>query len=152
MTNSTFKIRLIPFEQLDLQMLYDILAMRNRVFIVEQNCPYQDIDYEDQSALHLLIHDKDPLIAYARVFINETEKKASFGRVLTAPSHRGKKISKQLLQFLMNYFNKHCPSYDISISAQYYLLDFYRSFGFIEQGKSYDLDGIQHVDMVKPHE
>lgn len=149
MMSSEYKISVIPFAELGLQTLYDILALRSRVFIVEQNCPYQDLDHKDQKALHVLIHDKNQLAAYARIFINTKEKKASFGRVLTAASHRRKKIGRQLLQFLMDYFSKHCPAYDLSISAQYYLVDFYRSFGFFEQGEPYMLDGIQHIDMVR---
>lgn len=142
------KTSIIPFHELGLDRFYEILALRSQVFIVEQQCVYQDLDYKDQHAQHLLVQDNNKLIAYARILPYD-EEAMSFGRLVTAPSHRGLGIGKQLMDLIVSHLHTYHPTQLIIITAQYYLHDFYRNYGFEAQGEPFDMDGILHIRMVK---
>jgi len=131
------------FQQLKLEELYGILSLRIAVFCVEQNCPYQDIDNQDQKAQHVFIKNKDKIIAYARI-IRKSKSKAAIGRVVVDQQHR----KKGLAQIIM----KHCidnlkPSKTIELSAQSYLQRFYKELGFSSTGEYYLEDDIPHEKM-----
>jgi ElaA protein len=137
------------FNQLSCEQLYAILAARAQVFVVEQNCPYQDLDYLDQNAIHVLGYENKDLAAYARILTYSDSQIMSFGRVLTAPNCRGKGYGKQLIQYCLDYLEMNHPEQTIKISAQAYLQKFYTDFDFIIQGDLFDIDGIPHYTMVK---
>lgn len=139
------------FEELALEELYQILSLRNQVFIVEQNCPYLDLDNKDQNSLHLLYYIDNDLAAYTRLLPAKLSfNDVSIGRVLTSPSYRGLGIGKKLMEAsIEGCYDKFGKSI-IRISAQLYLLKFYQSFGFVEEGVPYDEDGIPHIEMAKP--
>lgn len=138
------------FNQLSKNELYKIFQIRSKVFIIEQNCIYQDIDFKDQKALHILIKKKKEIIGYSRVFKSgDYFKKASIGRVVISKENRkkgyGKILMKESIKAIENIFKEK----EIKISAQKYLFDFYTSIGFKKEGKEYLEDGIPHIAMVK---
>jgi ElaA protein len=138
------------FYELTLNELYAILALRNRVFVVEQQSIYNDTDGLDQAATHMLGHDKDILVGYARVLPPDTKyKDPSFGRFLIAKSARKSGLGRLLLSQVIQYMKTTFPNQPIRIEAQSYLKTFYESNGFKSIGEVYDLDGIQHVEMLK---
>ncbi len=139
------------FNELKTQELYDILALRESVFIVEQKSIYHDLDYRDQQSLHLLGIENQQLVAYARILPKDLAypNAVSFGRIVTAASVRGKSFGKALMQQLMQHFTEINNSLPIIISAQQYLEKFYQSYGFNTMSEPYDEDGIPHIKMVK---
>ncbi|MFD1874189.1 GNAT family N-acetyltransferase [Hymenobacter bucti] len=141
-----------PFDALTLAELYALLQLRSEVFVVEQTCAFQDIDGQDQVALHLLGHTAEgELAAYARLFeAGRSYAQASIGRVITSPRHRGRGLGRQLLHEAIAQCAAQFGPQPIKIGAQQYLLDFYQSFGFVVEGEGYLEDGIPHVHMVRP--
>lgn len=138
------------FEELSKTELYDILALRSAVFVVEQHCFYLDPDGKDKDALHLLGMDDNNLVAYLRLFLPNNEyDHIVFGRVLTSFSVRSKGYGKKLIQAMLDYTEKNFKSYDIHCSAQLYLKAFYESFGFKTVSDVYDDAGIPHIKMIK---
>ncbi|WP_233522383.1 GNAT family N-acetyltransferase [Chitinophaga silvatica] len=138
------------FDALTVQELYEILRLRSEVFVVEQNCVYQDLDNADQKALHLMgTDDEGNLLAYTRLFapgIQYTE--ASIGRVVTSPKHgRGKGIGKELMERSIAAVEQHFGMVPIMIGAQQYLHRFYSSLGFKQVSDMYLEDGIPHIKM-----
>lgn len=142
------KTLMLSFAELSPIMLYESLALRNEVFIVEQCCPYQDLDGQDERAQHVLVYDDQKLIAYARILALK-EGQMSFGRVAIIPAYRGRGLGRKLVKEILDYLQTHHPHSNISISAQYYLLDFYQEFAFTASGEPFDLDGISHIWMIK---
>jgi ElaA protein len=136
--------------ELNAQDLYDLLALRSAVFVVEQNCPYQDLDGKDQKSDHIFARDKDgELIACARiVYPGISYSEWSIGRVATAMKVRGSGTGKLLMEQCMNYLIQECDAGGIRISAQEYLLKFYEGFGFEQVSESYLEDDIPHVEML----
>lgn len=149
--------QLKTFNELSVADLYAVLALRQAVFVVEQNCPYQDADGEDQQALHLLGYEDEQLIAYARIFHATGKQKTSLhgadadvhriGRVIVAPHARGRQLGRVLMEKAMQVALSNSVSQQIVIGAQCYLLDFYHSLDFICEGSEYLEDGIPHQDM-----
>ncbi|MCW8451915.1 GNAT family N-acetyltransferase [Legionella quinlivanii] len=137
------------FNELSTQDLYDILQLRNAIFIVEQQCPYQDLDYKDQQALHLCIREEETLLAYARILPDYEADTLSFGRIVTATVARGQGLGKQLLNNVMDYLQTHFAGKMVHIHAQFYLKRFYESYGFWSEGEPFDEDGIPHILMVR---
>jgi len=137
------------FEELTASELYKIMQLRNEVFVVEQNCVYQDADDKDQPSLHLCGWDGEKLVAYTRIIpqgISYTE--ASIGRVVTSPAYRstgaGRQLMQESIERTFSQFN--CSS--IKIGAQVYLTKFYQSLGFVQSGAEYLEDGIPHIEMI----
>jgi ElaA protein len=140
------------FGDLDAASLYAVLALRSEVFVVEQQCIYQDIDGMDPQAVHLLGWQAGPdgrrLAAYLRVFAPGIKHAdVSLGRVISAPFTRGTGLGRALLREGLDYVARTWPDHALRISAQCYLRRFYGEFGFAECSEEYDEDGIQHVDM-----
>ena len=130
--------------------LYQIIKAREAVFVVEQNCPYQETDEMDPHAWHLSAFINGELAAYARVVdpgINKSQP--SIGRVMTLKKFRGQKIGRALMEEAIKFTEQKYPGKDIKISAQVYLQKFYASLGFHAVGEPYDEDGIPHIDMIK---
>lgn len=138
------------FEELQGAELYRILAARSEVFVLEQQCLYQDMDFDDQKALHIWAESNNAIAAYCRVFAPGLKyPEASIGRVLTTKDFRGIGLGKQLITNSLEAINKNFKTDNICISAQDYLLQFYAEFGFEPTGKSYLEDGIPHSEMKK---
>ncbi len=139
------------FEQLAPMEMADMLALRQQVFVVEQNCPYLDIDGKDPMAMHLLGWDSDKLIATLRVFESypDYDNNVSIGRICTAHSVRGTGIGKELVTKALEYIEKNYPSKKIQIGAQDYLKSFYKDFGFKQISDLYLEDDIPHILMLK---
>lgn len=140
----------LSFTDFSIQELYDVLQLRSEIFVVEQDCVYQDIDGKDAKALHVLGYKGKELVAYTRCFKpNDYFKEASFGRVIIKESARkygyGHGLIIETLAAMKDEYNETT----IRISAQTYLLSFYGSHGFIQEGVGYLEDGIPHMNMVK---
>ena len=147
----SMKWLLKKFENLAPHELYAILQLRNEVFVVEQNCVYQDADNKDKFSFHLMGWEEDKLIAYTRLIpagIAYTEP--SIGRVVTSPSARGTGAGRELMQCSIDNIYKLFGKHPIRIGAQLYLKKFYSSLGFEPTGDIYLEDGIEHIEMVKP--
>ncbi|MCM3027802.1 GNAT family N-acetyltransferase [Bacillus safensis] len=137
------------FEQLSKEDLYLILMERVNVFVVEQTCPYPEIDHRDQEALHLIAKENGTIAAYCRIFQNGIMyKEASIGRVLVTQAGRKKGYGKMLLIKALEKLSE-LGETSVKIQAQAYLKSFYESFGFKAVTDVYDEDGIPHLDMVK---
>ena len=142
------------FDELTVQELYDILSLRSEVFVVEQNCAYQDPDGADQRALHLTGTDNEgDLLAYTRIFPPGVQyDEASIGRVVTSPDKgRGKGIGRELMQRSIDAVQEHFGDVDIVISAQAHLHKFYTSLGFRQISDIYLEDDIPHIKMKRDH-
>lgn len=146
--NLEWKIK--RFEALTAIELYNVLQLRSEVFIVEQKCPYQDVDNKDQIALHLIGEDNGETVAYARLFKpKDYFEEASIGRVVVKPTYRDKKLGHILMREAI-YFMKHqFGETKITISAQLYLKKFYESHGFIQTSEPYLEDEIPHIEMKR---
>lgn len=131
-----------PFE------LYAYLQLRSEVFVVEQNCIYQDLDNLDQNSLHVFIHDKDTLVACARIVpANEKYPVISIGRVIVAATYRKQQLGHALMQYCISEIEKHYGPQKIVLSAQAHLQNFYKKHNFAPQGEIYLEDGIPHIHM-----
>jgi len=138
-----------PFSRLSADELYAILQLRSAVFVVEQNCVFQDADNKDQPSFHLMGWQDAALVAYTRlvppgIAYNE----ASIGRVVTAITARGSGIGRMLMQRSIDECRKLFGEGVIRIGAQLYLKEFYTSLGFIPTGGIYPEDGIDHIQML----
>ncbi len=143
-----FKVK--TFSELTTNELYNILQLRSEVFVVEQDCVYQDIDYKDQKALHILGFKNDKIIAYTRIFQpGDYFENASIGRVVVNIKERNFGYGYELMKASLNAIDYHYKVTDITISAQVYLRKFYESLGFIKVGEEYLEDGIPHIRMDK---
>lgn len=139
------------FEELTNYELYAILQLRERVFVVEQNCPYLDSDGKDLHAYHLWIPDEEGVpIAYCRLLPAgiSYETYASIGRVVSHPEHRMTGAGRAVMSLAMDHIARLFPGQPVKISAQQYLLRFYKDFGFVAVGDVYLEDDIPHVAMV----
>ena len=137
------------FDSISKEQLYDVLSLRQRVFIIEQDCFYEDLDYSDQEANHLLLYKDDKLIGYSRVFAPGIKyDAASIGRIVTDLGFRGKGYGKDITQESIQFLKNNFPGSDISISAQYRLVDFYEGLGFEREGSVYLEDDIDHIKMT----
>ncbi len=136
------------FSELTNIELYTILAERQRIFVVEQNCAFQEADYLDEKSWHLMGYMDRQLAAYARiVFPGEKFNGPSIGRIITTQKVRGTGIGKLLLKEAIRQTEKLYPGIDIHLSAQQHLESFYELFGFEQYSEPYDEDGIMHIDM-----
>jgi ElaA protein len=139
--------------ELSTQDLYDLLALRSEVFVVEQNCAYQDLDGKDQKSNHIFARDEDgDMVACARiVFPGVSYSEWSIGRVATSLKVRRSGAGKLLMDQCMSYLINDCNAGGIRISAQEYLLKFYEGFAFEQVSESYLEDDIPHVEMLYVH-
>jgi ElaA protein len=138
------------FQELTTQELYNILALRQEVFVVEQKCFYQDIDNQDQQAVHLLGMKNHNLAAYLRLFPIGTlyTDALSFGRVVVKQSERSQGLASEAMNQVELFLKKSKNTAPVIISAQMYLKEFYASYGYQTTGTPYDEDGIPHIKMI----
>lgn len=136
------------FNDLSPQDLYDILRLRSEVFVVEQNCVFQDMDNKDHACYHLMMRRSD-LVAYARLVpAGVCYDEMSIGRVVTKATVRGTGIGKILMEEAIRMCIEKFGQGPIRIGAQCYAENFYRQLGFVPQGDIYDEDGIDHIEMI----
>jgi ElaA protein len=144
------KIKTKTFNELTIHELYDLLQLRSEVFVVEQDCVYQDVDGKDQKALHILGYKDDKLVAYTRLFKPGLYfKEASIGRVVVAENERQFKYGYAIMEASIAAINNNYNETIIKISAQTYLKKFYNNLGFKSVGEEYLEDGIPHIAMVR---
>ncbi len=142
--------RIKTFEEFTVPELYAVIKARVDVFVVEQNCPYPDLDNYDQKALHLWAEEDGEVLAYCRIFDKGIKyKETSIGRVLTTEKARGKNLGKQMIAYAVQTIENRFRTSGIRISAQDYLLRFYSGFGFEDTGKKYLEDDIPHTEMLR---
>ena len=145
------KYTLKKFENLSLDTLYQIMVLRQEVFVVEQDCAYLDADDKDQKSYHVLGMDEEGVLqTYARLMPKGLSylDYNSIGRVITSSSYRGQGEGKALMKFSIKQIQLLYPNETTKISAQVYAIPFYRALGFVESGDHYDEDGIPHVAML----
>ena len=138
------------FQDLTVDEFHDILQLRINVFIVEQNCPYPELDDKDKIAFHLFgINKENKMIAYTRIFKpGDYYKEAAFGRVAVHQDYRNQNIGFQLVEQTIIEIHKLFGNTNIKIGAQTYLSNFYQSFDFHQVGDDYIEDGIPHIHML----
>ena len=147
---SSKEIKLIWKEYKDLSSdeLYAILHLRQKVFVLEQDCPYIDADYSDQDAFHLLAYKDNDLIGYLRAFKPGIKYEgSSLGRIVTEINSRGLGVGKMIIIEGVNFLRKEYSNYEIVISAQHRLQHFYIDLGFTPRGEVYLEDNIDHIQM-----
>lgn len=139
------------FNELTTDELYKIIQLRIAVFVVEQNCPYQDLDDKDQRSLHLLAWEDASLVGLTRLVPPKVSYDAysSIGRVVTHPDYRAHGLGRKLMEISIQYCFDVFPGYNIKISAQSYLIPFYESLEFEKTGTEYLEDNIPHHAMIK---
>jgi len=138
------------FNQLTARELYFALQLRSEVFVVEQNCVYQDLDGKDFKALHIMGFKNDELVAYTRIFRpNDYFEEASIGRVVVKENHRKYNYGADIMMASIQAIKEHFNQTKIILSAQTYLIRFYNDLGFYEVGETYLEDDIPHIKMVK---
>ena len=144
--------RCLRFNDLKLSELYDLLALRQEVFVLEQTCFYQDIDGLDQDALHV-VGWQDGLVAYTRILKPGVRfQEVAFGRVLTKHAVRGTGVGRELITKTIAFIENEFSTPVIRISAQHYLEKMYRNFGFSTVSEPYLEDGIPHIEMLKDNQ
>lgn len=138
-------------EEFSAQDLYALLKMRVDVFVVEQNCPYPELDGKDSDALHLTLMAGSHLLASARILKpSDASYPVKIGRVVVSPAHRGKRLGDALMREAIATCEHRFPGNAIALSAQSHLQLFYQSFGFVPTSAEYLEDGIAHIDMSRP--
>ena len=146
-------IKVKSFDMLSAQELYKMLQLRSEVFVVEQDCVYQDIDDKDQKALHIIGYKAEAIVAYTRVFKpGDYFNEASIGRVVVQENERQHKYGYDIMNASIAAIKTHFNTDDIKISAQTYLKRFYNRLQFFEVGEEYLEDGIPHVQMLYKNE
>ncbi len=141
---------IIPFDQFDIKELYEVLQLRQTVFVVEQDCPYLDNDNYDLKAYHMMGRtEQGELLAYCRILQpGHYYAETSIGRVVTAQAARGTGAGKDLMKIAVQACESLFPEKNIRIMAQVYLLKFYTELGFVEEGDIFLEDGIEHIEML----
>ena len=137
------------FYELDTEDLYQILRLRSEVFVVEQDCVYQDIDNKDQNAIHLYYKENNEILAYTRIFkAGHYYENPCIGRVVVSKKNRGNDLGKKIMIDSMEYIKQNIKGEKIELSAQKYLNKFYKDLGFYKIGEDYLEDGIPHQRMI----
>ena len=144
------EILIKTFNELSIDELYGLLGLRSEVFVVEQDCVYQDIDDKDKKALHIIgIKDKK-IVAYTRIFKpGDYFENTSIGRVVVKEDKRKEGLGKEIMLASLETISDKIGRVEVEISAQVYLKNFYNDLNFLEVGKEYLEDGIPHIRMVK---
>lgn len=139
----------LSFDALSNQQLYQMLALRSEVFVVEQNCAYQDLDGKDLKAIHLIGSLNNKVLATARLLPKGVSypDAASIGRIVVHPSLRGQDLGRKTVELALEQYQKLWPNEALLIGAQARLTRFYEELGFVAEGEIYDEDGIDHITM-----
>lgn len=138
------------FNELSNTEVYQICKLRQDIFILEQTCLYNDLDNKDSLALHFTIKQEGELLAYARFFpLGEFHADySSIGRFLVSNVHRNKNLAHKLMEYTLQIVDQAYKA-SIKISAQTYLLEFYKQYSFVPVGDEYVEDGLPHWDMIR---
>ena len=136
------------FDNLSRKEIHDLFLLRSQVFVVEQNCVYQDIDGKDEKAEHVLVKKNNKIIAYARVLEYSDRNNISIGRIVVSKKERGNSLGSDLLDFILKKIHQEKPKRPIKISAQAHLEKFYTDHGFKRTSNTYMEDGIPHISMT----
>ena len=145
--------RFAPFAELTPREVHDLLQLRAAVFVVEQNCVFQDVDGADLESWHLLGRRGDSLVAYARLIPAGVKfDEPSIGRVVSLPALRGTGLGRDLMAEALRRADTLWPGRAIRIGAQQRLERFYNDFGFAQSSAPYDEDGIMHIEMLRTQE
>jgi ElaA protein len=146
----SFMWKILTWEDLSRDELYALLRLRAEVFVVEQDCPYQDLDGKDDTGHHLWAEDNQGIAGYLRILPpGVSYEESSIGRVVTTDRVRRMGVGKELMRRGIAAAQQMYPDSEIHISAQKYLFDFYTSFGFEQVGEEYLEDGIPHIGMIR---
>ena len=138
------------FSELNTNDLYQLLQLRSAVFVVEQECLYQDIDGRDQEAFHVLGFKNDRLVAYTRIFKpGDYFEQPGIGRVAVTEDERSKGYGYQIMKASIQFIEQQFNTSEIKVSAQTYLKSFYNNLNFYQVGEGYLEDGIPHISMLK---
>jgi ElaA protein len=144
------KWKIKPVEALTVHELYDVLQLRSKIFVVEQNCVYLDLDNKDKKALHLIGEFEGKIIAHSRLFdAGISFDNASIGRVVVDPDYRDRKFGHDLMKESIAGIKSNFGKDKITIGAQLYLKKFYESHGFVQTSEIYLEDDIPHIEMVR---
>jgi ElaA protein len=139
-----------PFDGLSVNELYDLLQLRSKIFVVEQNCVYLDLDGKDKVALHLFAEFEGKIVAHARLFkAGISFDNASIGRVVVDADYRDRKWGHDLMREAIAGIASNFNETKIIIGAQLYLKKFYESHGFIQSSEMYLEDDIPHIEMIR---
>jgi ElaA protein len=151
MADMPYTVDVRRMEEFSAHALFMLMKMRVDVFVVEQKCPYPELDNKDVDALHLRLLNGDELIASARILspVHSTDP-VKIGRVVVSPAHRGKRLGDALMREAIAVCEQQFSASPIALSAQSHLQFFYQSFGFTPTSAEYLEDGIPHIDMVRP--
>lgn len=138
------------FEALSLMEFHELLKLRVDVFVVEQACPYPELDGQDPSAIHILGHNaENEIVAVARILPPAPDDVPHIGRIAVRQDLRGKGIAKELMNVALEEVAKRYGTRRSALAAQSHLEKFYAAFGYVRQGPDYPWDGIPHVDMLR---
>jgi len=144
------EIKVKTFIELSIDELYDILQLRSEIFVVEQDCVYQDIDGKDRKALHIIGYKEGKIVAYTRCFDKGFYfEEAAIGRVVVAKDQRKYGLGHDIMKASLKAIQDHFKTDSIKLSAQQYLVKFYQSHGFKTIGEGYLEDGIPHIAMIR---
>jgi ElaA protein len=143
------KVDIKQFYELSLDEFHDIIALRIEVFIIEQDCPYQDLDGKDKKSHHLFIRNNDnQIIATARILPpGLSYPEISIGRVVSSAKNRESKLGHLIMEQSLTFIHKKWENQSVKLSAQTHLTKFYEKHGFNSTGKEYFEDGIPHTEM-----
>ena len=143
-----FQSTIKPYNDLSKDQFFDILKLRIEIFVVEQCCYYQELDNEDKEAFHVSIYNDGIIVAVGRIIPNLHNKEVKIGRIAVKMEYRKKGLAYKMMKDIMNFLSNDYKNFSVLLSAQTYLIEFYRSFGFKEVGDNYLEDGIEHINMV----
>ena len=143
------KITVKHYNQLSLNEFHDLIGLRMEVFVVEQDCPYQDLDGLDKDAYHLIIEENSEIIATSRILkAGVAYPEIAIGRVVSSPKHRDKKLGHLIMSESMKFVESTFGRQNIRLGAQTHLTSFYEKYAFKSTGKEYLEDGIPHTEML----
>jgi ElaA protein len=143
------KYYLKKFRELTTEELYEIIRLRILVFVIEQNCPYDECDGKDYNAIHLFASENNTITAYARILPPGVSfKEPSIGRVVVNSKYRSKGLAKEIMNRAVEYIKTEMNETSIKIEAQCYLERFYTDLGFNAISDTFMLDNIPHVEML----
>ena len=138
------------FNELSIEEMYEILKLRVNIFVVEQKCPYEELDGKDDKCIHLFYKENDEIAAYLRIIPKGLSfDSVSIGRVCVKQEYRKQKLGRKIMEEAINYTENTLKEYKITVGAQEYLKDFYASFDFEKTSETYLEDDIPHLDMKR---
>tara|TARA_Y100000589_G_scaffold332348_1_gene392188 strand:- start:9157 stop:9600 length:444 start_codon:yes stop_codon:yes gene_type:complete len=143
------KFTIQHYKQISKNDLFDVLALRTKVFIVEQNCAYQELDENDKNSYHVFCKNNGTIVAVLRIYEDDSNDKILIGRVAVHEDYRNSGIAKKMMMDSLTFIKINFNSQMVYLSAQTYLINFYISLGFETNGEEFLEDGIPHIHMSK---